>query len=356
MLRWLVFLVLPAWVMTKAQAPFVTSEDRFMVFSNGRFEKLEPRPPRRVFPMEGQVIYEDHDGRMKVFLSTGRKLYMLQKEGVGEVKATRQQLAWLATDTLKQVKAGRPEIVAIGVTSFSVFEQGIAYQSQDGPHILWRERTTALPLHDMDELLVGGNTMLLTDTMDNLILFHDGVLDLVSNGNDAEPLAAGRNVAAWWEPGKGLVIHHAGRAEQVIQQRPVEIQAGHDLVAFRFDHPGLHAAVNGELRIISDATPSFFQVVDELVIYLLEGRLHIFSEGGTHVVENYVPEWWEVHGDRLVYLDINREMRGVQGDGTRLRLGKEPAVTDPAQFGEMVRYTSPTGNVTVIHGKRTYIF
>ncbi|MCB9183596.1 MAG: hypothetical protein H6591_06720 [Flavobacteriales bacterium] len=86
--------------------PFVTEEDRFMVFAEGRFEKLEPRPPAFVHAMEGQVIYRDHQGQLKIFLPDGRRLHLLDRNGE-EPRGTRTRIAWLSHDTLKTVREGR---------------------------------------------------------------------------------------------------------------------------------------------------------------------------------------------------------------------------------------------------------
>ena len=63
--------------------PFVTAEDRFVVFANRRFEKMEPRPPQAVYAMNDELAYRDHEGRLKLFVPEGRRLVVLRSHQAG---------------------------------------------------------------------------------------------------------------------------------------------------------------------------------------------------------------------------------------------------------------------------------
>src|SRR5688572_16183937 len=114
--------------------PFNTAEGRFIVQANKRFEKLEPRPPRAVFPMDGHLAYLDHDGDLKLFIASERRLIMLDTGRIGPVEHSRGSLAWIRGDSLMVLRDDKPGHVASGVAEFSlsdsllVFHDSVAHQ------------------------------------------------------------------------------------------------------------------------------------------------------------------------------------------------------------------------------------
>ncbi|MBK7946104.1 MAG: hypothetical protein IPJ85_12730 [Flavobacteriales bacterium] len=109
-------------VAAQVPVPFVASPDRFMVFANGRFEKLEPRPPALVHAMDDRVVYRDHSGQLKVFMPEGRRLHLLDRSGSAP-RGTRARICWLSSDTLKTMREGRPASIALHVEDFSVSDR-----------------------------------------------------------------------------------------------------------------------------------------------------------------------------------------------------------------------------------------
>ena len=104
-----------------------------------------------------------------------------------------------------------------------------------------------------------------------------------------------------------------------------------------------------------DEIPSDYWVKDSLLVYMHKGHLKLFQHGASLVVENYVPERWQVEGGMLAYLDINRELRGLVG-GERFRFGSEAHIASFDLFGDAVVYRSPLGNTVVATRRRTYVF
>ena len=91
------------------------------------------------------------------------------------------------------------------------------------------------------------------------------------------------------------------------------------------------------------------------MLFVRGNALHLFDGSHAQRVERYVPERWQVEGGRLVYLDIDRALRGIV-HGERVRFGTEANIRDFELFGDAVMYPSPTGLVTIIRRNRTYTF
>ncbi|HRF81960.1 MAG TPA: hypothetical protein PL070_17935, partial [Flavobacteriales bacterium] len=105
-----------------------------------------------------------------------------------------------------------------------------------------------------------------------------------------------------------------------------------------------------------DSMPAQYWVKDRMLLYLWAGRLMLWTEQGAMEVERYVPEQWQVHGDRLVYLDINRELRSMHISGKREQLATESNISRFDLYGDAVVYPSPAGGVVVVCNRKRYTY
>jgi hypothetical protein len=126
-------------------------------------------------------------------------------------------------------------------------------------------------------------------------------------------------------------------------------------VAFVDGMARLRCYTGGVVHKLTDSMPTDYWVQDDLLLYLQGGALHLFRPQGTVLVERYVPERWQVWGDRLVYLDINRELHGIE-NGEAVRYGNEAAIASFDLFGDAVFYRSPTGLMTVIRNGKKFLY
>ena len=343
--------------------PFVTDQDRFMVFANGRFEKLEPRPPQEVHAMEGQVVYRDHEGLLKVFLPEGRRLHLLDAKADGVVHATRSRIAWNNADTLKTVREGRNIVLMDGVERFAISDSVVVYidSTLHQLSVLWKNH--AIPLADVaqgserPQWMQGSNTVAFFNKGDRkLFAFYRGGVRTLCDSTDVGIVATGGDVIGYWDGNsKRFMALYRGGEEFLSDLRPASVQAGEGLLAYVDGNARLKCFWKGEVHTVLGSIPTGYWVKDSLLTYLDDGRFMLFRPGGSEVVEPYVPEQWKIEGNTLVYLDINRELRGIR-NGERVRFGNEANISWFDLFGGNVVYRSPLGNTVVVTPRRSYIF
>ncbi|MEO8587886.1 MAG: hypothetical protein ABI432_00815 [Flavobacteriales bacterium] len=351
------------FVSAQDPVPFTTAADRFMVFANGRFEKMEPRPPQRVFPMDEQVVYLDFEGRMKIFLAEGRRLYLLQEGGVGEVRTTRHRIVWNSRDTLKTLRDGHAAMLARNVERFTVSDSLVVVHdsAQHELNVLWRGRTIPLAVLEQGSAMPQWNQASNTITFFNkearsLFLFYRGALRVLCDSTDVGIVATGGDLVGYWDGNKReFRAMYKGTDRFLSDLRPVSAKAGEGIMGFVDGTGMLKCFADGEVHTLTREMPSAYWVQDSLLLFVEDGGLRLFRSGGVAKVENYVPERWQVQGGDLVYLDINRELRGIS-QGERVRYGSEANIATFDLFGESLFYPSPTGLMTVVRKGRTYAF
>lgn len=355
--------VLPIGLRAQDPVPFITAEDRFMIFANGRFEKIEPRPPQQVWAMREQVIYLDHEGRLKGFFAEGRRLHLLQAGGVGQVKATRDRIAWNSRDTLKTLRDGRVSMLAANVRDFSVSDSLIVVQdsARHELNVLWHGRTIPLAIagqgSEGPQWVQASNVVtFFNKEARTIFLFHHGHVRVLCDSTDVGIVAVGGDLAAYWDGNRRefRIMYH-GEDRFLADLRPMSAKAGLGILGFVDGTGALKCFANGRMHNLTTSIPSGYWVQDSLLMYLDDGKLEMFRPEGPITVENYVPERWQVHGSDLVYLDINRELRGIV-DGERVHFGNEANIPTFDLFGGSVLYRSPTRMTTIIRNGRAYTF
>lgn len=348
--------------LAQVPVPFSTEQDRFMVFANGRFEQMEPRPPMSTHAMEGQLAYRDHEGRLKLFLPEGRRLHLLDQGG-GEPRGTRRRIAWQSHDTLKGIREGRSHVLAVNVAHFDVSDSLVVVHDSALHELRVIHRGVHHPVAAIERgserpqwLLSRDMLVVFNKEARRLTLFHAGRLRTLCDSTDLGVAVAGGGVVAWWD-GHARVFKalHAGKEHELSDLRPASAQAGDGLVAFVDGNGRLKCFDRGVTHRVLDEVPSAYWVKDSLLLYMDRGRLMLFRNGSSMMVEPYVPERWQVEGALLAYLDMNRELRGVAG-GERFRFGSEAAIRGFELFGDRVVYRSPLGHMVVATRRRAWVY
>ncbi len=343
--------------------PFVSVTERLMVFQGGRFHELDPRPPKSMHAMHGQVVYVDHEGALKMYEPEHERLHLLDPGPVSDVRATRQRVAWRVGDTLKTEREGRAITVLEHVERYEVSDSLIVCidSATHQMDVLWKGQM--VPLAEVlagsqrPQWMQGRNTVaLFMKEARKLLCFHRGRMMVLCDSTDVGVAAAGGDVVGYWDANaQRFMAMRRGRSEFLSDVRPLSAQAGDDLLAFVDGNGRLKCFHKGIMHTVLGEVPSGYWVKDSTLVYLDKGEFKLFSPQGSITVERYVPESWKVEGDLLVYLDINREVRGVLR-GERIRFGQEANIAAFDLFGGYVVYRNDVGNTVVASPRRTWTY
>lgn len=350
-------------VQAQVPVPFNSNTERFMVFHRGRFHEVEPRPPKSVYAMEGQVVYVDNEGHLKMYDPEGDRMHLLDHDVGLDVRATRQRIVWRMTDTLKTERESRAVAIMDRVQQFEVSDSLVVYidTTLHQLGVLWKGRAQpladVLPGSERPQWIQGSNTVAFFNREARKVLyFHRGKVDVLCDSTDVGIVATGGDVIGYWDGNsKRFMAMYKGATQFLSDLRPLNVQAGEGMLAFVDGNGRLKCFQDGEVYTVLDEIPSAYWVKDRVLVYLDHGRFKLFRPGGSMLVEQYVPERWKVEGNLLVYLDINREVRGIR-NGSRVRFGSEANVATFELYGEQVVYRNMVGNTVVASPKRTWTY
>ena len=357
-------LLWPALVLGQCIAPFVNSLDRSMVFHDGRFVEVDARPPRAMHALSDGLFFTDHEGRLCRYTVEARSAQVVQRRTPDELQVSGDRAAWRMADTLKTIRGGRAHVLATGVEryrtsdSLVVFLDSIAHELA----VFWRGQR--IPIASVEQgserpqWTQGANTVTFYDRSQRRVsLFHRGRLRTLTDSTDVGIAVNGNDIVGYWDDVRDEFMGELNApAVRLSGMKPVNAQAGDRILGFVDGTLKLKAWQGGAVITLTDSMPAQYWVQDRVLLYLWAGKLMLLTADGPVAVEDHVPEQWKVSGDRVVYLDINREIRSIRTDGKREHLGREPGIERFEVFGEAVLYHSPTGGIVVECEGRRYTF
>lgn len=346
----------------QVMVPFVSDAQRFMVFAEKRFIEIDVLPPSRYWSQNGAVLYQGSHGGLAYFELDGRRMRVVERGRANDVRVSGDHAAWMVHDTLKVLRSGVGVVVATGVDRFTVSDSLVAFVDGAGTelNVLWRgQRLPIAVLQESGDVRweQGVNTMTYYDrSRSSLLAFQHGELRTVVDSADVGVSFCGADILAYWDDLHNEFIGESFEGRQRLSGlRPINAKAGDGALAFVDGTLKLKYWDGKEVVTLTDSMPSDYWVEGRVVLYLDAGRLKMVAPDGPMDVAEIVPEQWQVQGDRVVYLNANRELWAIH-NGMRSRLGKEAAIDGFEVHGDAILYRSPKGPVTIIKDGRTFVY
>lgn len=356
--------ILPLLSASQCVAPFVSPLDRTMLFSEGRFAEVDARPPRTMHAMSDGLFFTDHDQRLCQYDVEAGSTQVLEHRGVDELQVSGDRAAWRLGDTLKTLHGGRTYLLATGVERFRVSDSLVVFTDSIAHElaVFWHGQRIPLAVVEQGaerpQWTQGSNTVTFFDRSQRRVsFFHRGRLRTLTDSADVGIAVNGNDIVGYWDDVRDEFMGELNAAPvRLSGMKPVSAQAGDGLLAFVDGTLKLKAWQGVAVITLTDSMPAQYWVKDRVLLYLWAGKLMMLTGKGPMEVEAHVPEQWKVAGDRVVYMDMNRELRTLRTDGGRERITSEPGIVKFDAFGEVVVYHSPSGDVLVLCRGRRYVF
>lgn len=346
-------------------APFVSPLDRTMIFMDGRFKEVDARPTGTIHVLTDGLLYVDHAQRICHFTTEGGSTHVLEQRPADELQVIGDRAAWRMGDTLKLLRSGRGHVIATGIERFRVSDSLVVFidSVENELAVHWRGQRIALATvergSERPQWTQGGNTVTFFDHSQRRVsLFNRGRTRILTDSTEVGIAVNGTDIVGYWDDVRDEFMGEGedGRAVRLSGMKPVNAQAADGVLAFVDGTLKLKAWRGGDVVQLTDSMPAQYWVKDRVVAYLWAGRLMMWCADGPVEVEAYVPERWQVANDRLVYLDINRELKAIDIRGRRARIGSEPRIAHFETYGAAVVYPGPSGGTVVVCNGKRYTF
>lgn len=353
------FLALPLGCAAQGLAPFVTPLDHFMAFERGRFREVEPRKPQQVVHAGDRIVYLDDQGRLK--FRSEKSTTPGDRSGALTLIGGGAQVAFTDGTRLGIARSTGSLMLSNDATGVRVTDSLVVWHDREHGELkvcAHNNVYTVAPITSdtaATRWQAGANTLTFHDRRSRTIqVFYRGKVSELCDSSDVFRVSCGGDVVAYWDPGprRFMVMDHDAR--KVLEEfAPIDFRAGDGLLAYTDALVSFNLYRSGTSVKVLDHQPTRYWVKDSTVVFVDRGMFWTVEQGRAEVVEEYVPEQWEVDGGSIVYLDLNREIREYH-HGRRALLSREARIARFERYGDVVLYRNELGTLKAAWNGRVH--
>ena len=343
---------------TSAQGVSAYSDNRryFYAFDKGVYQQLEYLAVMSYRVSGNSIAYVDNTNEFKVYY--GGHVY---KQDIYAA-----DFQYFATGNIVPFRLGR---------ALYVFDQG---------------QRTALTYYSTT--FAAGDSILafFDETSPGLRVYDNGQVVLVEDAllTELMPVTAGSNLVAYVDQSEYFKVYYHSTTTTLSQSPPISVRAGADIVAYvdgytngffafyrgdtaRLDDfapvsyktgYGILAYVNslqeflvladGGLRKLSSCAPTSYNVVVNILTYVLNNRFMVYYNGREIELENYVPSEYKISNNGIAWLDVNRRLMFFWKG--QVYTASMDVITDFTLDGDVLSFQTGPNHVRFYYNGREY--
>jgi hypothetical protein len=133
---------------------------------------------------------------------------------------------------------------------------------------------------------------------------------------------------------------------------PQSYQVGVETVAYVADNNAFKVFNRGKLLKIEDYIPEFYRVRDRSVLFFLNNRLQLISDGVRYELDEFMPSSYRMNDDNIAWQDINGRLH-VFTEGKSYQVSQE-AITAYELNGNVLKYDLRDGTSRIWYKGKVY--
>lgn len=291
--------------------PFVDFNNYFRSFQDGSFRQLEFQRIEQYKYGDEMVAYMDNRGNLRVY--NGQRTQDLANSNV-EYVLSDHLLIWKIGNTLNMWDAGTLRTLSYNADSYAVKDSMVVFMDKRYNNINVYQNGTITPVYQSTGTLsmpiaIGDNTLAFKDNGDFYKIFWNGQVTDIDVWVGNMEFSAGVDVVAFNDPNsRTFAVFEKGVILDVEQFYVKSYKAGRGFVVYEDQNGNLVKFQNGTKTPLSNFSASYYEVVDDQVVWMENGFLYMECKGKKWQVCNFRPEKMKMKNDVLVF---ENALRGV---------------------------------------------
>jgi hypothetical protein len=317
--------------------PFVDFNNYFRSFQDNNFRQIEFQEILEYKAGDDIVAYLDTRGNLRVFDGVNRM-------DVSPMKVNYQVsdylMAYNIGPTLNMWDQGNLRTLTYFARNFVVKDSLIVYEDTrfNSVNVYWNKQT--YPLYQVTGDLympeaIGENVVVFRDNGNVYKVFWNGQIYEIDGWNGAMHFSVGTDVACFNDPNtRTFAVFDKGNFVDVEQQFLTKYKAGRDFIVFEDPNTNLHMYRNGTTVQLSNFSATFWDVVDDVVVWGENSFVFAYQNGEKVQVTNFTPKDYKLKNNVFAFRNI---MGGVSAlmDGKVWEISNQPDA-DYEIFGNVV--------------------
>ena len=287
--------------------------NRVLIFDNGEMKQVEHLPIRSYQTGNNSIAYEDNLGSLKIYHNN----YTFNASNfVSEYRVTNNLIAFRLNRQLKVFDNGNIKTMGVSVPYWEVNDDVLVwFDDLDRKLNVYYghkvfELDDALASDDLKDFQTGKNTVVFTDSRNNVNIFYQGEIFEVFYKDRAKSIKAGQDIVAFVEePMNNFQIFYKGDFYEVEPFEPISYQVADGILAYVDNSNYLKVFYNYKFSTISMHSPNFYHAVDKLIVYGVQNYFKVYYDGKEYTLENFIPNQYLVKNNVVVYTDQHGNLK-----------------------------------------------
>lgn len=292
---------------------YTDNRDYFYAFDNGLIKKLEYMKVKSFSISGNSIAYVDNTSEFKIYYDG-----QVYKQDIYDA-----DFSYFSTGCIVPFRLGRALYVfdrgaRTSLTYFaSVFVAGdsiLAFYDQPSStvKVYYNNEVTELEsfmLENPENVKAGSNLIAYIDQSNYFKIYYHGEKFVLG---ESTPLSfkAGADVVAFEDNyTQSFVIFYKGDTAQVETFFPINYQVGYGIVAYVNSLNEFKILTDGKLIKVSSFAPDYYEVRGNMIVYVQNNRLIAYYQGKETVLETYIPSEYQISNDGVAYKDVSGRLK-----------------------------------------------
>lgn len=279
----------------------------FYVFENGIRKEIDYLPVKTYKVGWDCIAYEDNSGTLKIYYK-GEISEMFTS--ASDYLVTKHLALGKLNNQVKVFDNGNMMTLSKNAGSFTIADSLVAFHDKIEKRFSVYYKGEIFQVEDLlisDEISTckaAGNILAYIDNQNYFKVFYHGSLTNLFPLNSELKYDVGEDVVAYIDNDDlSFNIYYCGQNYRIEDFSPASFIAGNKFVAY-IDNIGKFKVFNrGIIETISQASPDFYKVTDDIIVYSEENYFKAYYKSTAHLLEKYIPGSYKYENGTVAYID-----------------------------------------------------
>ncbi|MCF8379164.1 MAG: hypothetical protein K9H49_06275 [Bacteroidales bacterium] len=290
-------------------AAFNDNVKHFWAFEAGNFIQLEHLEIQE-FQVGGTLIaYVDNGSNLKIY-QYGEVETLISGSPI-KFQATDYLLGYSIYEQLNVFDNGRTKVLSSECDGYEIRDSLIGWHNRIAKTIQVYYNGRIYTIEDgliynpLQGYKLGDNTIAYVQrSTKEFKAFYLGKIIVLDDYAEEMVYEAGRDIIAYMDiPDQAFKAFYRGEEMEIETFSPKSFQVGDEMMAWVDNLGRLKLFTGGEIVELSNYEPSFYTMVDKVLIFEEQGYLKTWCSGNVQIIERYIPQPYHIDFNTFAYLD-----------------------------------------------------
>ena len=327
----------------------------FYVFENGAPRQLETAPVRQYFVAGNLLVYVNNANELRAWYN-GEKFSIGEASG-NLINATTNLIYYVNTTALTVIDKGNLKTLSFFLGDYKAGDNILAFKDSrvELLKVYYNGKVQEIEYtiaSNSNQFNVGYNTLAFVNVAHEFKVFCEGEIYELATW-EPDQVLCGKDMVAFIDGGnKQLNLFVKDKIIKLENFAPVSMQMGHSVFAYVTEENAFKVYSNGKLLKLESFVPDFYKVKDDLLVFYMNQRFQVLYNETRYELEVVVPRSYQVSRSNMAYLDNAGRLKFF--DKGKTALVTTETVDSYELNGDVLKYYVANNTAKIYYKGKTY--